>query len=57
MWLTVISVITLAIVAFIVIAYGYRWWRIAHHNEPSVAGGSMGDQMIGPRENSADKPL
>ena len=42
MWLTVISVITLAIVAFIVIAYGYRWWRIAHHNEPSVAGGSMG---------------
>jgi hypothetical protein len=57
MWLDIFSVITVAIVAFVVIAYAYRWWRISHRNEPSEAGGSMGDQMIGPRDDSASKPL
>ena len=57
MWLTVFSVITLAIVAFVVVAYAYRWWRVSRHNEQSVAGGSMGDQIIGPRDDAANKPL
>jgi hypothetical protein len=52
-WLDVLAIVTLLIVAFIVLAYGYRAWRMARHNEEGVAGGSMGDQMLGP----PDKPM
>jgi hypothetical protein len=49
-WLDVLTVVSLAILAFVVFAYGYRLWRMVRHNDEGVAGGSMGEQMLGPRD-------
>ena len=49
-WLDVLTVVSLAILAFVVFAYGYRLWRMVRHNDEGVAGGSMGEQTLGPRD-------
>jgi len=50
--LAVCPVITLAILAFVLHAPGYRARRIARRNEATEADGSMGDQMLGPHSEA-----
>ena len=50
MWFDVLAAVSLIVLLFVVVAYAYRLWRIVRHNETFEAGGSMGDQIIGPRD-------
>ncbi len=52
LWMDILAVTTLAILAFILFALAHRVWRIVRRNESFEAGGSLGDQMIGPRDDA-----
>ena len=46
-WLDVLAVATLVILAFVALAHSHHIWMMIRHNEKGVAGGSVGDQMLG----------